>query len=317
MTVPNTICAFDITDGRVETVSDVTTTSPTGGYRWLHFDLAEPGLNEWLGNQLPSLVAGTLMQSETRPRCDVVDGGIILNLRGVNLNPGASPEDMVSLRLWVTPDLIVSTRARKVFAVDAMREKLESGSSPETVGHFISVLAQGLAKRIETVSLELEEATDSLEDIVLNDEASLGVDVARLRQTIIKLRRYLAPQREALDTLSEAQVDILDEKNRKYLGETANRTRRALEELDACRDRLNVLSDHIDAAASNALNKNSYVLSVVAAIFLPLGFLTGLFGVNVAGMPGLDTPFAFWALSLASVAMGVALFAVFRILKWL
>lgn len=317
MNIPNTICSFDVQDGRAEPVSDVTTNPPTDGYRWLHFDLAEPGLREWLGSKLPSLVTGTLMQSETRPRCDFQEDGIILNLRGVNLNPGASPEDMVSLRLWITPHLIVSTRARKVFAVDTMRQKLEEGSAPRSVGHFIASLAQGLAKRIEAVSLELEEATDTLEDVVLNEDFSLGGDVARLRQTIIKLRRYIAPQREALDSLSEMQTDILDERNREYLGETANRTRRALEELDACRDRLNVLSDHIEAAQSNALNKNSYVLSVVAAIFLPLGFLTGLFGVNVAGMPGLEAHYAFWALSLASLAMGISLFVVFRLLRWL
>ncbi len=246
-----------------------------------------------------------------------MEEGIILNLRGVNLNPGASPEDMVSLRLWITPQLIVSTRARQIFAVEAMRQRLEQGDAPESAGHFVASLAQGLAKRIETVSLELEEATDSLEDAVLSEGASSGSDVARLRQTIIKLRRYIAPQREALDILSEAQTDILNEDNLEQLRETANRTRRALEELDACRDRLNVLSDHIEAAQSNALNKNSYVLSVVAAIFLPLGFLTGLFGVNVAGMPGLEVHYAFWALSLASLAIGIALFAVFRLLRWL
>lgn len=317
MNVPNTICAFDVRDGCAGPVSDFKMNFPTDGYRWLHYDLAEPGLREWLGTRLSSLATDTLMQSETRPRCELLEDGIVLNLRGVNLNPGASPEDMVSFRLWVTPHLIVSTRARKIIAVEAMRQKLEQGAAPESVGHFIASLAQGLAKRIETVSLELEEATDGLEDAVVNDGSSSGGDVARLRQTIIKLRRYIAPQREALDTLSEAQTDFLDEENLEHLRETANRTRRALEELDACRDRLNVLSDHIEATQSNALNKNSYVLSVVAAIFLPLGFLTGLFGVNIAGMPGLDAQYAFWALSLASLAMGIALFVVFRLLKWL
>jgi zinc transporter len=56
---------------------------------------------------------------------------------------------------------------------------------------------------------------------------------------------------------------------------------------------------------------------VVAAIFLPLGFLTGLFGVNVAGMPGTEATIAFWLLTGASVVSGIALFVVFKYSKWL
>lgn len=317
MTAPVPICAFDINEGRATPVSDLELSSPGSGYRWLHFDLSDAALEEWLRSHLPPHAARTLLQTETRPRCEVFDDGVVLNLRGVNLNPGASPEDMVSLRFWVTGGLIVSTRVRKVFAVDAMRQRLEQGIGPERSGRLIAELAHGLAKRIEAVSLELEEATDTLEETVLDGATDAGTDVARLRRTIIKMRRYISPQREALDTLVELPFGIFDESDHLYLAETVNRTRRILEELDACRDRLNVLSDHIDAAQANALNRNSYVLSVVAAIFLPLGFLTGLFGVNVGGMPGIDAEFAFWGLSLASAVMGVVLFAVFRLLRWL
>ncbi|NOC93833.1 zinc transporter ZntB [Ruegeria sp. HKCCD6604] len=314
------ICAFDIVAGQAVPVSSEWLepfARQQNGYRWIHFDLADSGLRQWASEQLPNIAAQALLQSETRPRCDLHEDGIILNLRGVNLNPDASPEDMVSLRLWATERTIVSARVRKVWVADSLRLKAESGTGPESVGAFLAELASGLTKRIEAVSLELEDETDSLEEVGLSGNEIKPESIARLRQTVIKLRRYISPQRDALDALSSLKSSVIHSDASVLVNETANRTRRTLEELDASRDRLTALQEQMDAEHANALARNGYLLSVVAAIFLPLGFLTGLFGVNIAGMPGLSAPFAFWALTLASVAIGIALYVVFKLSKWL
>lgn len=312
------ICAFDIRDGEPRPIR-ATWPEPEAvdGYRWLHFDLNSANFEAWLLAHLPATAARAMMQKETRPRCDWTPEGLILNLRGVNLNPEASPEDMVSLRLWVTEKGIVSARRRRVFAVDAMRQAAEAGQAPASVGAFLAELTYGLAKRIETVTLELEDRTDELEEKVLSGDDVGSGEIGRLRQAAIKMRRYMNPQREALDTLGRHEGPELDDASRDLMRETGNRTRRALEELDATRDRLAVLHDNIQAEQALALGRNSYLLSVVAAIFLPLGFLTGLFGVNVAGMPGTEWGFAFWALTLASAAVGVGLYLVFKLSRWL
>ena len=68
---------------------------------------------------------------------------------------------------------------------------------------------------------------------------------------------------------------------------------------------------------SEQLNKNMYVLSVIAGIFLPLGFVTGLLGVNVDGIPGDKTPWAFAVLCVLMVALGVFEVWLFRRFKWI
>jgi zinc transporter len=312
------VCAFDISGGVAVPVTDGWPgLSAQSGYRWLHFDLAAPDLEVWVQEHLPPTAARAILQRETRPRCDRLDDGLILNLRGVNLNPEASPEDMVSLRLWVTGQGIVSARHRRVFAVDAMRVAAEAGQAPATVGGFLAELTHRLAKWIETVSLELEDQTDALEEKVLESEKVPTGEIARLRRAAIKMRRYVNPQREALEALVRYEGPELDDSAREMMRETGNRTRRSLEELDATRDRLAVLHDNIQAEQALALGRNSYLLSVIAAIFLPLGFLTGLFGVNVAGMPGTEWGLAFWGLTFASIAIGIALYLIFKLSRWL
>ena len=68
-----------------------------------------------------------------------------------------------------------------------------------------------------------------------------------------------------------------------------------------------------------ALEQNSrmYVLSIVAAIFLPLTFVTGLLGMNVAGLPGTEDSNGFGYSIIIMVILGIALVGYFRWRKWL
>lgn len=314
------LCAFDIhLDGRCEPLdlaSDALP-EPSEGYRWFHFDLSQPETEVWLKAHLPFSVVEALTQAETRPRCMQMEGGLFLNLRGVNLNPGANSDDMVSMRLWATEGLIVSARVRKIWAVDALRGKMDAGVAPVSVTMFLAELCHGLTKRIEKVSLDLVERTDELEEEVLIASRTAATSLATLRQSVIKLRRFVRPQNEAVADLAAGELWPLEEKCANFLRESSNRTTRIVEELDATSDRLQALQAHADMLHASTLGRNTYVLSVVAAIFLPLGFLTGLFGINVGGMPGVESAYGFWVVTVSSALLGVVLFLVFRFLKWL
>jgi zinc transporter len=290
---------------------------PKDGYRWLHFDLNDPNFEPWARQTLPQTAAMALTQSETRPRCDLVESGVIMNLRGVNLNPGSNPDDMVSVRLWAIDGLIISARVRKIWAVDTIRQQVEAGKGPTSIAAFLAELAYSLNKRIEKVSLELVESTDEFEERSFAANRGLFEELAVARQSAIKLRRFVRPQAEALIELAEGHAWSLDTKSAGILKESANHALRTIEELDATVDRLRAVHDHLELQQSSAFGRNSYVLSIVAAIFLPLSFLTGLFGVNVGGMPGTGAALAFWFLTGASTIIGIALFFIFKFSKWL
>ncbi|MGB5558292.1 MAG: zinc transporter ZntB [Paracoccaceae bacterium] len=314
------IAAFDIANGGKATpiVGPHLTPEPTPGstYRWLHFDIADPGLASWVALHLPPVAAAALLQPETRPRCDMHDGGLILNLRGINMNTGADSDDMVSLRLWVTETLIVSARVRRVFAADDLREEMATGSGPVNTAEWLCALSKSLTDRIELASLDLDDQTSALEDDLMTGGAENSSALMPLRRQAIRLRRYVGPQREALDRLSLVDAPMIGPTERVKLREIANRTMRSVEELEASALRLQVLQEHVHAQRAEAMSRNGFLLSIVAAIFLPLGFLTGLFGVNVAGMPGSDSPWAFAALSGGMLVIGLALYIYVRHLRW-
>jgi zinc transporter len=286
-------------------------------YQWHHFELGDPKLPDWLAANVPEIAANALVQSETRPRCDRLGNGFILNLRGVNMNEGQDVEDMVSLRLWVTAEMIVTVRMRRIFALEDIREQIAAGHGPETVGAFLTNLVTGLTNRIEDTAMRLSTATDDIEDAVLEDRKGNITGLGSLRHTTIKLRRYIGPQKDALAKLATLDSPVLTEADLLQLREPANRMALALETLDAVRDRLVGLQDHLDIQVALNQGRNGYVLSLIAGIFLPLGFLTGLFGMNVAGLPGTEWPLSFAIVCAAMVGVAIALIAVFKWLDWL
>lgn len=311
------VVALDIREG---VAHPVTTPWPeaigAAGYRWIHLDLTAPVSQDWLQAHLPQIVWRSLTEAETRPRCEQIDPGLLVNLRVANLDPTTVVEDMVSIRIWVADGCIITTRRRRTKAMEEFRQMVESGSAPTSTGDFLNKLAFGITRQIETVALDLQDTTDTMEESILSGDTPASTELAALRLTVIKLRRYANPQREALEELAALAETDFGPDVALHLNETANRTRRVVEELDAIRDRLAALQDQIEAEHTKILGRNSFILSVVAAIFLPLGFVTGLFGVNIAGMPGTDTPFAFWILTGACAISACLLALIFRFARW-
>jgi len=279
---------------------------PEQGLLWAHFDLTREAAASWLRKKsaLPRTVVDALLAEETRPRATVIYHGVVVNLRGVNLNPGADPEDMVSIRVWLDANRLITTRRRRLLSVGDAVESLQQApiSSP---GELLVRIADALVSRVGDAVDDLEERIASLEQRVLdNADSSMRVDLAELRRQAIGLRRYLAPQREALGRLYAEPIEGLNDADRLALRETYDRQVRSLEDLDAFRERAAVIQEELLNQLSETLNRRTYVLSVAAALFLPLGFLTGLLGINVGGIPGADSGFGFLAFCaiLATIA---------------
>ncbi len=310
------VCAFDIApDGTARPASDA---GPGDGYAWWHFDLNDPDLPAWLEARVPAIPAAALMAAETRPRCDRYGDGLILNFRGVNLNADGPADQMVAVRMWVTERLIVTVRMRKVFALDEIRQHaVAEGTAPASPVSFVHDLAQRLMSRVQDTVFDLSHRVDEMEDSVHDDDAPLPEDLAEEQRMAIRLRRYLAPQRDALIALVGTESELMSPDARARLRELANLAKLTVEELESMVGRMDAVQDHHAAQADLVHSRNGYILSIVAAVFLPLGFITGLFGVNVAGMPGVDTPWAFAALCIGLVVLSVAAVWILRKLKWI
>jgi len=109
----------------------------------------------------------------------------------------------------------------------------------------------------------------------------------------------------------------LDEMSRVRLRDITDRLVRYIEVIDQVTGRASLVQDEIAAQISESMNRRTYIFTLVAAIFLPLGFITGLLGVNVGGVPGVDDPSAFLQLLIACTLIGIGLITAFRWRRWM
>lgn len=287
---------------------------------WIHMDATHPETRKWLNRETPYLdnfITGALLENETRPRMTQHQDGVLMILRGVNLNENAEPEDMISIRLWIDKHRIISLQRRQLKAVKDIQDTLIAGNGPKTSGEFIGALSAALFKRMEPVLTELDDETDDSEEKILTrPDNALRAHIIDIRMRAIVLRRYIAPQRDAIAQLRMADFKWLDEKDKRHLQESYNQLTRYVEDLDAIRERAQIVKDELANILADKLNKNMYILSVIAAIFLPLGFLTGLLGINIGGIPGAENPNAFWIFLGGMIVIVALQVYIFKKLKW-
>ena len=306
---------------RLENEAEVLARLKADDLAWVHLKADHPDTDGWMEGALDFVEPPTraaLTAPATRPRTSVQEDGLVVILRGVNLNPGEEIEDMVSLRVFLNPARIITLSRRPLRSLAELREAVEKGEGPARVGEFLVSLVERLGARIDDAILALSERVDEMEDAVIAGPApEQRAQILDDRQEVIDLRRYLGPQRDAIGALGGAGQGMLSKAERRRLAEAHDRLVRAVEELDAMRDRLIVLKDEIEASVQERLNRNLYLLSILSAIFLPLGFLTGLMGINLGGMPGAENPWAFWIFT--GMLAGVAALQVWilRRLRWM
>jgi zinc transporter len=286
---------------------------------WIHLDYSKPTAQQWMRNcsGLSELTVEALMKTETRPRCVSTDEGLMVFLRGVNQNPGADPEDMVSIRMWVGDRRVISLGQRRLQSLDDVRESLVRGADPNTPGDFLVLLLDRLLDRVSLVIDDLYDQVDELEDAVLAESSYRQREqLAAIRRQMIALRRFLAPQREALNRLSADRSSILTDAHHLHLREDSDRLTRLLEDLDAVRERAGVTHESLVSRLAEQTNQRIYVLSIVAAVFLPLSFVAGLLGINVGGIPGANSALGFPAVVLLMLVIAGGMWAFFRWRRW-
>lgn len=326
---PELICAYRLDgEGRGDPVGWDDLEDGGAGARpvWIHLDCTRDATETWLRERggLDTYVVDGLLADETRPRCESYEDGILLILRGVNLNPGADPEDMVSIRIWIEEHRVISTRLRRLMAVDDIRKQLESGRGPVSTGHLVARLAARMTERMGPAIQELSDQVADLEETLLGASAdgqqelrAVRHRLVDMRRVAITLRRYVAPQRDALNRFSQMDEDWLDERVSGRLRETVDRVTRLTEELDSVRERSAVVQDELMNRISQRMERTMYILTLVATIMLPLGFLTGLLGINVKGVPGAETDGAFWIVCGVMALVVVAEIWILRRNRWL
>lgn len=277
---------------------------------WLHLNYTQPESADWLASTplLPNYVRDALAGESLRPRVTRMGEGTLITLRCINGSTDERPDQLVAMRVYMDERLIVSTRQRKVLALDDVINDLKEGTGPEDCGGWLVDVCDALTEHASEFIEELHDKIIDLEDNLLDQQIPPRGFLALLRKQLIVMRRYMAPQRDVYARLASERLSWMNDDQRRRMQDIADRLGRGLDEIDACIARTAVMSDEIAQVMQESLSRRTYTMSLMAMVFLPSTFLTGLFGVNLGGIPGGAYRFGFSVFCIMLVVLigGVA-----------
>ncbi|MBP7226412.1 MAG: zinc transporter ZntB [Aliarcobacter sp.] len=309
-------------EGKAEELNfeDLETADKEDKILWIHFDYSSPQAIDWITNKsnIDSIAIDALLTEETRPRTTILDDSLLIALRGVNLEPKSKPEDMISIRLFITPTLIISTRKRDLLTIKEIADNLKKGVGPKSSSEFLIELTYRIIERMEDIIDNIEDRADQLEENIINSsDLKYRNEILAIRRESIVLRRYLFPQKEAMNKLYHDKITWINEYERIELREINDQLIRHIEELDTIKDKVTLIQEELSNMLSDQMNKKMYMLSIISAIFLPLTFLTGLLGINIDGIPGAKNENAFLIFCVMLIVVVSIQYVIFKKKKWL
>lgn len=283
------------------------------GLAWVHLDADSQLTKKWLEKEvsyLDHLIIDALVAEETRSRIIEFDAGLLVILRGVDLKANSESAEMVSIRMWIDDSRIITVQRHDMKALFDLRDNIDSGKIIKTSGEFLYNFIYLILSSTAPFLYNLTEKLDALEEkVVLSHNIELREEVLQIRTQSSIFRRYLVPQKDVIFKLRSSNFSWIDDWGRRHFQENYDDISRIIEEADEARERSKILHDELANALSEKINKSMYKLSLIAAIFMPLTFVTGLFGMNVGGIPGSADPDAFYlSSSLMLIVVGLQIF---------
>lgn len=279
---------------------------------WVHLSTTAEHAQAWLRDEarVTPIVIDALTAAETRPRCERMADGAFVNLRGRTEEELDSSDMLVSIRIWATRGKVVSVTRKQLVALKTVTQDVERGAVRDP-GDLIAAFAAAITEDLDPVVADLGDWLDDCEQkLDVERIFALRRGVTRVRAEAINYRRFLSPQRAALERLAALPGDWLADDDRAHLAAAADRAARMAEEVEAIRERAGLMHEELSDLRAEQLDQRSLLIAIAAMVFLPLTFITGLYGMNVEGLWFAKEPWAFDAIVVlcAVIAAGTVLF---------
>lgn len=276
---------------------------------WLHFNLADARARTWLAEEsgLGEDAMAVMLETQPRAQLELLPEGLCGTVEDLHHDFHGDPEGFGELRFFIDDTRVISARRHPLKAVDVLHRQLERGEAIESTGAWLEEFVEALTQVFHGTVHSLADQVDALEDEIVGGASTQGqrASLAALRRLIVRFRRHVSANRTALARLRMRRLRSSDD----------DATRHSLEhldgvsqDLDLVHERVRLLQEEVASRLAEATNRNLYVLSIVTTALLPATLVTGLWDMNVGGMPWADDSRGFfWATIVVAGSIGLAL----------
>jgi len=269
---------------------------------------------------IDKLVLEDILDNDTRPKFEEFDQYSFTSVKMLYIEKDTSLIFHEQVSFILTGNLLVTFQFEYGDVFDKVRERIRKSGGRVRLRKADYLLYALLDIMVDHYFVALErydERVRTLEDEILEDpERSVIPQIRQLRKDNIMLRKAASPLREAVSVMLRSDTKSFDSSTKKYIRELSEHIIQTNEGIEMSRELTTGLMEVYLSALNTKMGNVNKALTVIATIFLPLTFITGIYGMNFDILPGKENPFGFWSLMIFMLALVVGMLLYFRYKKW-
>jgi zinc transporter len=281
---------------------------PDKGFVLVAGSLSSPEFRRWLIDHLEGAASEGLTATDQHTRCTVIDDRALIVLRIVRTKADPDQLSKQTMSIWIEKNRVIIASKLAITELVNIATWQKSHHAPVSPADLIARMGTRAADRIEPLVEHLGDMLDTIEDEMMSErDEQHRQQLTRLRRSLINLRRVLWPQRDVLNTLEIEDLSFLTTRDRARLKEASARSARLGDELQVLAERAALIHEQVLDTRAEQMNRTMLVLTAVTVIAMPMTVVSGILGMNVAGIPFSQNPEAFWFVVVALAAVGFGL----------
>lgn len=269
------------------------------GFVWLHFNLSHAHCLRWLQQYaaLDEQYFEAMRDGLASTRIERMDDALLAVINDIDFDFHFESSDIHTMWIQASPQWVISARAHPLRSVDALRQQIRQGDTPESSPQLLERLLRAQADVLVRIVRDVTQRVDQVEDTMLSGRThmrprQLGV----LRRLLVRLKRLLAPEPSAMFRLLQTPPQWMRDEDLHALRAASEEFSVFLRDMQSLEERIKLLQEEIAAGTNEDTNRSLYTLTMITVLALPVNMMAGLFGMNVGGIPLSQDPLGFWLL---------------------
>lgn len=308
----------------VQSISEISTLNDQSSVKWININgVHQESIIKDTGKALNihPLILEDIANTTQRPKVEEHQDFLFLIVKMAYIEKKSKELIFEQVSILLGKNYLITLQEREGDVLEGVRERIRSNKGKirkESSDYLLYAILDAIVDNYFSVLEQLGEQIEDLEvELIENANQSLLHQIHHLKQELIFLRKSIWPMREVVNTLQRMENPLMSESSYVYFRDVYDHTIQVMETVETFRDMSNGMLDLYLSTVSNKMNEVMKVLTIFAAIFIPLTFIAGVYGMNFDVMPELKWKFAYavWWGIIIVITAGMLLF--FKKKKWL
>lgn len=256
-----------------------------------------------------------------RPTFIEYANGLYVALKSIKFNQDTLKVEKQALSIYFGQGFVISFQEYSDDAFDGIRKRLilSKGKVRTRNSDYLAyALIDFVVDNYFTVIDDIEEHVESIEQSIHSDPSEdEKAKIYNFKKEVLKIRKSIAPLREAINSFSRSDSELIDPRTTTYIRDVYDHTIQIIDSIDSLRDILSGLQDLYISEISLKMNRIMQFLTIITAVFVPLSFLAGLYGMNFKYIPELEYRNGYFVLIVVMILLAIGMLFLFKKKKWL